>query len=135
MDILYLFRICDKCGESYLYRFNEWCLQCMSSQSKNNFKEWTSENSEIDKFLQNIQLNANSPIEVIEWIPYKRLFVKKQIGEGGYGTVNLANWLDGPITSWNKHDQKLERNACYQVALKTLNKSNKSSDLLKEVSC
>ena len=109
-------------------------MPCNSNHFKNNFKNWTSKNHEINKFLQDIQCNASSSNKVIEWIPYKRLFVKNQIGKGGYGTINLANWLDGPITYWNKNFQKWERNAYYQVALKTLNESNESSDLLKEVS-
>ena len=88
----------------------------------------------MDKFLQKIQLNANGPNEVVEWIPYNRLFVKNNIGKGGFGTVNLASWLDGPILSWSDDYQKWNRNACYPVALKILNNSNDSSDLLKEVS-
>ena len=88
----------------------------------------------MDKFLQNIQLNANSPSKVMEWIPYNRLFVKNHIGKGGFGTVNLASWLDGPIFSWDDDYQKWKRDACYPVALKILNNSNESSDLLKEVS-
>jgi len=88
----------------------------------------------MDKFLQKIQLNANSSDKVMEWIPYNRLFVKNHIGKGGFGTVILASWLDGPIFSWNDYYQKWQRDACYPVALKILNNSNETSDLLKEVS-
>ena len=111
-----------------------WCLTCNSSHFKNNFENWTSKNKEIDIFLQNIQYNASSSSEVMEWIPYKRLFIKNQIGKGGYGTVNLANWLDGPIIYWNKNSQRWIRRSYYQVALKILDGSNETSDLLKEVS-
>ena len=110
------------------------CQQCHSEYFQCGFNKWTSKNSKMDKFLQNIQLNANSPTKVMEWIPYNRLFVKNHIGKGGFGTVNLASWLDGPILSWDKDYQKWNRNACYPVALKILNNSNDSSDLLKEVS-
>ena len=88
----------------------------------------------MDKFLQKIQLDANSTNKVMEWIPYNRLFVKNHIGKGGFGTVNLASWLDGPILSWDDYHQKWKRNACHPVALKILINSSESSDLLKEVS-
>ena len=127
--------MCNECGKSYNSRDNKWCLSCNSNHFKNNFKNWTSKNHEIDKFLQDIQCDSKSPNEVIEWIPYKRLFLKNQIGKGGYGTVNLANWLDGPIICWNKNSQNWNRYGIYYVALKILNKSNESADLLKEVSC
>ena len=72
----------------------------------------------------------------MEWIPYNRLLVRKQIGEGGFGTIYLANWLDGQIyCNWNVKYQKWNRQTYQQVALKILkNSSNLSHSLLKEVS-
>ena len=61
--------------------------------------------------------------------------MKNDIGKGGFGTVRLASWLDGPIISWNENHQKWNRNACYSVALKILTNSNESFNLLNEVSC
>ena len=49
----------------------------------------------MDEFLKNIQLTANSPNKVMEWIPYNRLFVKNHIGKGGFGIVNLARGKPG----------------------------------------
>src|SRR2546430_3184461 len=127
------FRKCNKCSNSYA-NYN-WCQLCHSKYFQNNFDKWTSKNNEIDKFLQEIQLNADSSYQIMEWIPYNRLFVKNHIGKGGFGTVNLASWLDGPIISWNDNNQKWNRKACHPVALKVLNDLNKSFNLLKEVSC
>ena len=69
----------------------------------------------------------------MEWIPYSRLLVKRQIAEGGFGIVYLANWLDGAIYNWNINYQKWNRNTYQSVALKTLkNSSNLYFSLLKE---
>ncbi len=70
----------------------------------------------------------------MEWIPYNRLQIKKQIGNGGFGIVYLANWLDGPIYNWNLQNQKWDRYKNELVALKILKDSNNlSSNLLNEV--
>ena len=68
----------------------------------------------------------------MEWIPYSRLLAKRQIAEGGFGIVYLANWLDGAIYNWNINYQKWNRNTYQLVALKILkNSSNQSFNLLK----
>ncbi|RHZ89037.1 hypothetical protein Glove_19g296 [Diversispora epigaea] len=41
---------------------------------QNDFKNWTSRNDTIDKFIQDAQLNAN--------------------GRGGFGTIHYARWID-----------------------------------------
>src|SRR5436190_23228231 len=69
----------------------------------------------------------------MEWIPYSRLLVKRQIAEGGFGIVYLANWLDGAIYNWNINYQQWNRNTYQLVALKILkNSSNLPFNLLKE---
>ena len=69
----------------------------------------------------------------MEWIPYSRLLVKRQIAEGGFGIVYSANWLDGAIYNWNINYQQWNRNTYQLVALKILkNSSNLSFNLLKE---
>ena len=99
---------------------------------------WTSNNIEIDKFLQKIQIHANNSNKIMEWIPYHKLIIKDHIGNGGFGIVKSASWIDGPIISWDNLNQEWKRNASYDsypVALKFLKDSNKlTSNLLKEVS-
>ncbi|RIB23259.1 hypothetical protein C2G38_2073335, partial [Gigaspora rosea] len=56
---------------------------------------------------QIFQLNATEHKKAIEWIPFEKLNLIKEIGKGGYGTVFLANW-----------QQKVSYSA--KVALKTL---------------
>ena len=123
-----------ECNQFYTAKYNEWCQPCHSNHFQNNFKKWTSKNVEIDKFLQKVQSNSNDPNKVIEWIPYNRLKIKNQIGEGGFGTVYSAIWLDGPINIWNINNQEWKRHECEPVALKFLKNSNDSFSLLKEVS-
>ena len=55
----------------------------------------------------------------MEWIPYSRLLVKRQIAEGGFGIVYLAHWLDGAIYNWNIKYQQWNRNTYQLVALKS----------------
>ena len=110
-----------------------WCQSCSSKHFQNNFEQWTSESKEIDKILQKVQLDAKHPNKVMEWIPYSRLLVKRQIAEGGFGIVYLANWLDGSIYNWNIKYQQWNRNTYQLVALKILkNSSNLSFNLLKK---
>src|SRR5271154_6125175 len=125
------FRSCEVCNTT---KYGEWCQTCNSNHFQNKFKKWTSKNDEIDKFLQEVQYKANCLNKIIEWIPYNRLEIKKQIGKGGFGAIYLANWFDGPIDSWNINDHKWERNKYYSVALKILKNAKNLSNLLKEVS-
>ena len=121
---------CEECNQIYS---SKWCQSCYSKHFQNNFEQWTSKSEEIDKILQNVQLDAKDPNKVMEWIPYSRLLVKRQIAKGGFGIVYLANWLDGAIYDWNIKYQQWNRNTYQLVALKILkNSSNLSFNLLKE---
>ncbi|PKY56696.1 hypothetical protein RhiirA4_477171 [Rhizophagus irregularis] len=57
-----------------------WC-QCIIQQ---NFKNWTSGNHEIDKFIQKAQLNYWGSFE---WIEYNRFENVKYLAKGGFGTI------------------------------------------------
>ena len=121
---------CEECNQIYSFK---WCQSCNSKHFQSNFEKWTSESEEIDKILQKVQLDAEESNKVMEWIPYSRLLVKRQIAEGGFGIVYLANWLDGAIYNWNINYQQWNRNTYQLVALKILkDSSNLSFNLLKE---
>src|SRR5436305_10925998 len=49
-----------------------WCQPCYSRRFQQNFKNWTSGNSDVDKFIQESQLNAKKGSEKLEWIEYDR---------------------------------------------------------------
>src|SRR5271154_2143174 len=97
------FRNCLECNQNYDLLCG--CQPCNLKHFQNNFEKWTSKNIEIDKILQEVQLDADSLSKVIEWIPYNRLLVREQIGEGGFGIIYLAYWLDGQVYNWNNKYQ------------------------------
>ena len=129
-------RFCKVCDQSYSRKYvTEWCQPCHSKFFQSKFRKWTSKNTEIDKFLQHVQYDANSYYKVAEWIPYNRLLEKKQIGKGGFGTIYSAYWLDGQILNWDIHNQNWNRNKVQSIVLKILKNSNSHTcNLLKEVS-
>ncbi|RHZ70972.1 hypothetical protein Glove_264g5 [Diversispora epigaea] len=93
------FGTCSKCDQNNI-GFN-WCHPCTSKQFQNEFGKWTSEDREIDEFIQQIQLNANKRQEIIEWIPFEKLENIVYLTKGGFGTAYKAKWPDGPIYCWN----------------------------------
>ena len=90
--------ICSECNQK---NNRDWCKPCISKRFQNDFNNWTSGNDEIDKLIQDAQLNANKFYEAMEWIPYDRFEDVKQIGKGGFGTIHYARWIDGSIYEWD----------------------------------
>ncbi|CAG8783767.1 36658_t:CDS:2 [Gigaspora margarita] len=43
----------------------------VSQQEGKCFDIWTSGNDELNKIIQNAQLNATSPDSIVEWVPYE----------------------------------------------------------------
>jgi hypothetical protein len=87
--------------------------ECNAIRFKQNFKNWTSGNNDINKFIQNTQLSDHNYYEVknaLEWIPYDRLYDVKYIAEDDeFGKVYRANWIDGCLNEWNDENQNWER--------------------------
>ncbi|PKB97136.1 hypothetical protein RhiirA5_433675, partial [Rhizophagus irregularis] len=83
--------------------------ECNAKRFKRNFKNWTSGNNNIDKFIQDTQLLEHNYYEVhnaLEWIPYDKLYDIKYITEDNkFGKVYRANWIDGCIDIWD-HENK-----------------------------
>jgi hypothetical protein len=126
-------KLCNEC-----YQKNtgiDWCNRCNAKHFQQNFKNWTSGNVDIDKFIQHTQLSANRYDKVLEWIPYDRFYDIKYIAKGGFGKVYKANWIDGPILEWDNKNQNWKRYEPNKfVALKSLNNSkNITSEFLNEV--
>src|ERR1051325_12104280 len=74
------FGLCLECDKPNT--FYDWCQQCNAKRFQQDFPNWTSGNKDIDNFIQETQLNAQRPEEVLEWIPYNRLVNIKQLAEG-----------------------------------------------------
>ena len=50
--------LCEKCKQPKTSRF--WCNVCNAKHFQQNFKNWTSRNNDIDKFIQDTQLSATN---------------------------------------------------------------------------
>src|SRR5581483_6622547 len=113
---------CSLCNEEKVDL--HWCRSCNAKHFQEDFKNWTSGNVNIDKFIQESQLLADNDSDVLEWVPYKRFEDIKYIDKGGFGKVYKARWIDGLIRSWNDKAQNWERiRQNTVVALKSLNDS------------
>ncbi|EXX51419.1 Ypk2p [Rhizophagus irregularis DAOM 197198w] len=78
-----IIEICKKCNRV-----------CFAARFQQNFKNWTSGNNDIDKFIQDTQLSAHDNVkEVLEWIPYNRFYDIKYTSKDGFGEVYRANWV------------------------------------------
>ena len=125
--------ICEECKQKNTWY--KWCYGCNAKHFQQNFENWTSDNVDIDKFIQDTQLSAYDYYKVLEWIPYDRFCNIEYIAKGGFGKVYKANWIDGYITSWdNKNQNWARRESNKFVALKSLNNSkNVTLEFLNEV--
>jgi hypothetical protein len=106
---------------------------CNTKRFQQNFKNWTSGNIDIDKFIKNTQLLSHCETKgVLEWIPYDRFYDIKHIKENRSNKVYRAIWIDGRIDEWDDVTQNWERSVPYLVvALKCLN--NPTLEYLNEV--
>jgi hypothetical protein len=106
--------ICEKCN-----------FVCNSIYFQRNFRNWTSDNNDIDKFIQDTQLSEHTNYRVknaLEWISYDRLYDIKYITEDEFGKVYRANWINGNISYWDDKNKNWKRKG-YNifVTLKSLN--------------
>ena len=97
-------------------------------------QSWTSSgDKKLDEIIRNTQLEAKGfdSRYYIEWIPYDDLKNIEKIGKGGFATVYLGKWSNGP--RFVQHNQRYYyKNG--PVALKKLeNSQNVSDEFLKEV--
>ncbi|GET02178.1 kinase-like domain-containing protein [Rhizophagus clarus] len=128
-----VYGICGECNEPGTG--NRWCQPCNAKRFKDDFKNWTSENKDIDEFIQQSQLNAVHHTKCLEWIPFEKFQNITYIAEGGYGRIYSAEWPEGYIKYWDIENLKWCRYQKYdKYALKSLNNStNLSSDFLHEI--
>ena len=127
-----VYGICGECNEPGTGMW--WCQPCNAKRFKENFKNWTSGNKNIDEFIQHSQLNALYWSNCLEWIPFENFQNVTYIAKGGFGKVYSAEWPEGRILYWDIENQKWGRSIDCKVALKSLyNSSEISLDFLSEV--
>src|SRR4051794_23849706 len=121
--------ICGECNEPGTGFY--WCQPCNAKRFKENFKNWTSGNKNIDELIQQSQLNAFFSLKCLEWIPFENFENVTYITRGGFSKIYSADWPDGNIRYWDIENQKCDRNPNIKVALKSLdNSSNINDDFL-----
>ncbi|EXX68600.1 Ste20p [Rhizophagus irregularis DAOM 197198w] len=126
-----VYGICGECNEPGTGQ--NWCQPCNAKRFKNNFKNWTSGNKDIDEFIQQSQLNAVHRKKYLEWVPFENFNNITYITRGGFGKIYLAEWSKGYLYCWDVEDQKWERYSI-KVVLKSLdNSSYISTDFLNEI--
>ncbi|POG78636.1 kinase-like domain-containing protein [Rhizophagus irregularis DAOM 181602=DAOM 197198] len=119
--------LCRICKSSLYY-----CQSCNSSYFKQNFKNWTSGNHNVDEFIQKAQLNAKNAIQILEWIEYDKFEDVEYLAKGGFGTVFKAVWKDGPWET--SYSYQVKRKGETKVALKcSHNLQSITTEFLKEV--
>ena len=127
-----VYGICGECNEPGTGM--SWCQPCNAKRSRDNFKNWTSGNKDIDEFIQQAQFNAVHYSKYLEWIPFEKFQNITYITKGGFGKIYSAEWPEGFIDYWDIENQKWNRCFDANVALKSLdNSSDISSDFLNEV--
>jgi hypothetical protein len=123
-QLYYNYGLCKGCKQPNTGDF--WCQSCNSRRLQQNFKNWTSGNSDVDKLIQESQLNAKDFREKLEWIEYDRFENIEYITKGGFGKVYKAIWKDGYIIGWDYETNQWKRDKFGNpmfVALKSLNNS------------
>ncbi|CAG8748176.1 6536_t:CDS:2, partial [Cetraspora pellucida] len=114
--------ICNNC--QCPIHANQYCEFCVRNFLKKGFNVWTSGNNDINKIIQDAQLNATSPDSIIEWVPYANLKEIKYKTRGGCALIFSAKWNNGSYIKWNSEKKMLERFGEQEVILKRLNSSN-----------
>jgi hypothetical protein len=127
-----VYGICGECNEPGIG--NKWCRPCNAKRFKEDFKNWTSGNKDIDELIQYSQLNATYYGNCLEWIPFENFQNVTYVAKGGFGKIYSADRPKGNIFSWDIENQKWVRSSYKKVALKSLdNSSDISADFLNEV--
>lgn len=122
---------CPLCNREWMS--SRWCCGCYSDHFESEFKNWTSDDTNIDAFIREAQTSAEFPEQVLEWIPEPHLTKFTKIGQGGYGIVSKAYWEKGRIYKRDFIENKWERSGPMWIALKNIEEEKGSTDaFLKE---
>ncbi|RGB38838.1 kinase-like domain-containing protein [Rhizophagus diaphanus] len=116
-----VYGICGECNEPGTGE--NWCQPCNAKRFKNNFKNWTSGNKDIDELIQQSQLNAVYYQKNLEWIPFENLRCITYITKGGFGKIYSAEWPKGYLEYWDIENKNWQRYGV-KVALKSLDNSS-----------
>ncbi|RHZ73758.1 hypothetical protein Glove_229g53 [Diversispora epigaea] len=105
----------------------QYCEFCIRKYLKNNFKNWTSGNNELDKLIQECQQTTILPNTVIEWISCDQFENVKYLVTGICSDFYTAIWKDGSYDKWNSERQILERSERQMIVIKRPNDSSSNN--------
>src|SRR6185369_4047466 len=132
---------CPECGKKVYNSIYDdaFCDKCTSGHFRQNFKNWTSGDTNIDKLIQDSQLDAKYNYQLIEWIEYSNLEIIEHVADGGFGSVYKAVWKGGKIEydlskAWDMKKSEWNRDGDTEVAIKKFrNATNVTTEYLNEV--
>ncbi|EXX74649.1 kinase-like protein [Rhizophagus irregularis] len=106
-----------------------WCKDCEINALKDNFKNWTSGNINMDNFIKHTQLHANESVDYLEYVSFDQFDLLEDTNKGGaFSTIYSAIWMEGPRWVWDEDTEQWTRNGLIKVALKRLNNSQNISE-------
>jgi hypothetical protein len=92
-----------------------WCKDCEINALKENFKNWTSGNVNIDNFIRYTQLNATENVDYLGYINFDQFDLIENINKGGaFSTVYSAIWMEGPKWVWDEDAEQWTRKWSYK---------------------
>ncbi|RIB15675.1 kinase-like domain-containing protein, partial [Gigaspora rosea] len=113
--------------------FYDWCQTCDPKTITQGWSNSVFVDDIVKNCIKEFQSKAIMHDDVIEWIPFAKLDKIEKIGEGGFGSVYSAIWLDGiRVTKYNNNKWVRSRENPSKVALKTLSNPHDLSKCLKE---
>ncbi|CAG8465416.1 3455_t:CDS:1 [Acaulospora morrowiae] len=119
-------KLCERC-QGWAYA-SQYCENCIRDFFKKNFGNWTSGNGEIDKVIQDAQLNATCPDVVTEWVPFNDLEKVEHKTESSRSIIYSAVWNKGPFNKYNPETNAVERLGATTIILKKVKNSDKMDE-------
>ncbi|CAG8766957.1 16316_t:CDS:1, partial [Funneliformis caledonium] len=88
-----VFGQCLDCGKERIS--DGWCKGCEANAFKENFGNWSSENTNIDDFIRSTQLNATGSVDYLEYIDFEQFDLVENTNKGGaFSTIYSAVWME-----------------------------------------
>ncbi len=84
---------------------------------------YKSGNKDVDDFIGYTQISDNPKVRIMEFVTYDQFKDIELIGEGIFGKIYRANWINGPVFNWDNKELKFRRSGLRKVILKKLNNS------------
>jgi hypothetical protein len=105
---------CNVCGkDGYTQAHCEICVrQCLADD----LCTWSSQDQYLDQLIQEIQSRAPIPRLIIEWVPFSNFQNTQQYK----GQILRTTWKSGYVTSFDRRNKQLVRNAEWKCLLKPI---------------